>query len=96
MMGLYDWSNDFICTPVQVVHLLSKLAGKDIRTGALGSVVVLPGGAAVIQCQKKPPRMVGMDTLSVTQVNVSFKGVAQADRLAFLKSFEDAVHSALG
>jgi hypothetical protein len=95
-MSQADWTREFPCTPPQVGQWLARMVKTPLRNGASGTVVPLPGGAVVVECQKRPPRFVGMDALPVTQVNLYFKGVAAGERSAFVAQFEDVARKSLG
>jgi hypothetical protein len=94
-MSHSDWSKEFLCTPDQVARWLAQMARPGTRATTLGTVMALPGGAAVVECQKKPLRMAGLEAVPVTQVNISFKGVAVGERDKFVQQFEDVARKAL-
>ncbi|MGL4574031.1 MAG: hypothetical protein ACRCV9_04490 [Burkholderiaceae bacterium] len=83
------WTNDMGCTPDDLKHWLTYMAKDTVRFGTYGAVVPMAGGAAVLEWQKKPPRVIGMVSMPVTHVNISFKGVADSHRKIFIKQFED-------
>jgi hypothetical protein len=83
------WLNEMGCTPADLKHWLHYIAADTVRYSDYGAVVPLPGGAAVIQWQKKPPRVIALMSMPVTQVGISFNGVAVSERARFIKQFED-------
>jgi hypothetical protein len=94
-MSRADWSKEFLCTPHQVARWLTEMSSPGMRATTLGTVLALPGGAAVVECQKKPLRMAGLEAVPVTQVNISFKGVVVGERDKFVQQFEDVARKAL-